>query len=224
VDFNFDDDKEGILAASRATSLLLVELIDAKNVKTWQFATAFFVAPNILLTAGHVVYEPKDGGKIDRYLFMPGDPFLDMDKVSQKAPHAIRCTVAENTWKPKGPMFKDIAVLSSGSFETKNFVPISCDAIPINAIIDVVGYPGEKRSNWLREKHPGLKSLVDSTRTSEAMLPTGKLVVTRGVVEETCGDMTSYKISTCPGLSGSCVVYKGKVHGNLVAPVIRLTL
>ena len=93
-------------------------------------------------------------------------------------------------------------------------MPLSCDPVPINGIVDIVGYPGEKTLLWLHKNHPDLLNLVDGTTRSEAMLPTRRLVVTRGVVEECCGDMTSYKVSTCPGLSGSCVIYQGKVHGS----------
>ena len=209
---DFDTNRDGILEASKATCLLFVQSTDAKGHSDWEFATAFFVAPNLLLTAGHNALNPKDAVKTDRWLFSPGTPHLDMDQIASHSPWAIRCTVVENMFK-SGEISKDIAVLSSENFEVESYLKISTDPVPVDAIIDVVGYPGEKKRKWLREKHPKLESLVTSETAGEMLLPTGKLVVTRGVVTERRPDVTSYTISTCPGFSGSCVIYNGKVHG-----------
>lgn len=213
VDSDFVAKKASIIEASKATSLLFIQSKDSKNRLVWDFATAFFVAPNLLLTAGHAALGPQDAISTERWLSLPGTPVLDIDRITNHSPCAIRCTVVETTYKAGAAMSKDIAILSSGNFETEHFLKLSADPVPIKAEIDVVGYPGEKRKMWLKEKHPDLKSIVDGATASELLLPTGKLVVTRGVVAESRTDITSYNISTCPGLSGSCLVYNGKVHG-----------
>lgn len=222
VDRNFDISKDSILEASKATCLLFIQSTDSKGHLDWEFATAFFVAPNLLLTAGHNALNPRDAVKIERWLFSPGTPHLNIDQIASQEPWAIRCSVVENMYKP-GEISKDIAILSSENFVVKHYLKISTDPVPENVTIDIVGYPGEKRRKWLREKHPQLDSLVVSEAAGEKLLPTGTLVVTRGVVAESRMDVTSYTISTCPGLSGGCVIYNGKVHGRsiMVLQLIR---
>ena len=91
--------------------------------------------------------------KIERWLFSPGTPHLNIDQIASHEPWAIRCSVVENMYKP-GEISKDIAILSSENFVVKHYLKISTDPVPENATIDVVGYPGEKKRKWLREKHP----------------------------------------------------------------------
>src|ERR1700685_802005 len=211
---NFDPDKSNIRAASRATSLLMIEAVDSKGHLMWDFATAFFISPNLLLTAGHAALDPDGAVRTERYLFIPGTPFLNWDQVSSRNPWAIRCTVVENLYRVGGSRSKAIALLSSGNFESQNYVSLSAKRIPQGGTIDIIGYPGEKRITWLREKHQGLKSLEESGAAGEELLPTRRLVVTRGVVAHNSGYLTSYNLSTCPGLSGSCVLFDGKVYGT----------
>ena len=217
---DFDANKHNILRASKATSLLLVQLTNSKGESDWEYATAFFVAPNLLLTAGHAALDPPDV-KTERWVFLPGTPYLDMDQIASRDPWAIRCTVVDNMYKAGAAISKDIAILSSGSFETKHYLKLSTDLVPAKATIDVVGYPSSKKENWLRRKHPDLESLVTGATAVENLLPTRKLVVTRGVVADHRADVTSYIISTCPGLSGGCLIYNGKVHGK---PTVLLEL
>src|ERR1700737_4179068 len=209
---SFENEKPGLIKAAKATCLLFVKITDAQNRVDWEFATAFFVGKNTLLTAGHAALDSRDT-KTERYIFLPGTRYLDMDNVQTLTPYAIRCTVLDTIYKSTDPS-RDIAILSSGSFETQSYVTLAADRIPNEVTVDIVGYPGRKSTKWLRDKHQGLRSLVDAEKSGEIFLPTGHLAVTRGVVlENTDGNMTSYKISTCPGLSGSCVVYNGKVYG-----------
>jgi hypothetical protein len=211
---DFDNEKTSILEASKATSLLLVESTDSKGRHAWDFATAFFVTPTLLLTAGHAAIDSPEAVKTERYLFLPGTLCLNIDEISARKPYAVRCNVVETLFKANAHVSKDIAILSSGSFESQSYLELSADPVPVDATIDIIGYPGEKRTNWLREKHPELKSLVEGASAGEALLPTRQLVVTRGVVKRPdYMDMTSYNISTCPGFSGSCLIYQGKVHG-----------
>lgn len=213
VDPDFDTDKNGILAASKATCLLVNESWDAQDHLTWEFATAFFIGRTWLLTAGHAALDPPDAVKIDRYLFLPGTPYLSIDTISKKHPHAIRYKVIDNMYRKGDPKTKDIALISSGTFETQHYLQLSLDRVAIDETIDIVGYPGEKKSNWLREKHPTLRSFEEAAKTSENFLPTRRLIVTRGKVAHNDRDMTSYHISTCPGLSGAGLIYKGVAHG-----------
>lgn len=213
VDCDFDACKASIIEASKATSLLFVQSKDSKGRLIWNFATAFFVGPNLLLTAGHAALDPPDAVSTERWLSLPGTPILHIDQVTSHYPCAIRCSVVETNFKAGAAISKDIAILSSNAFESRYYLNLCADDVPLNATIDVVGYPGEKTAKWLKERHPDLKSIVAGVEAGAALLPTGKLVVTRGIVAESRVDTTSYIISTCPGLSGGCMLYNGKAHG-----------
>ena len=210
---DFDPDKASILAASKATSLLMIEGVDSRGHRSLHFATAFFIAPSVLLTAGHAALEAAGAVRTDFYIFHPGTQYLDWNQVWRRTPSAIRCTVVQNLYSGGRSSSKDIAILSSGSFESAHFLPLSGDRIPVHRNVDVIGYPGEKRNLWLTEKHEGLNNVEESGAAGEVLLPTRQLVVTRGVVAYDAEDLTSYTISTCPGLSGACVMFNGKVHG-----------
>ena len=156
----------------------------------WDFATAFFISPTLLLTAGHAALDPDGAVRTERYLFLPGTPFLNWDQVASRNPWAIRCTVIENLYRPGGPRLRDIALLSSGSFESQNHLSLSAERIPLGRTIDVIGYPREKRITWLKEKHKGLNSLEESGVAGEELLPTRHLVVTRGIVAHNSSYLT----------------------------------
>src|SRR5947207_10281375 len=98
-----------------------MEYTDVNGDETWDFSTAFFVAPTLLLTAGHAALAPKDARL---YLFPPGTPELDFNAIISKSP-VIRPTVLDNDFKVKRDRTKDIAILSSGSYECRNYLPLS---------------------------------------------------------------------------------------------------
>ena len=220
---DFDTIKESLVAASKATCLLSIEFWDAQGRHGWQFATAFFVAPSLLLTAGHAALDPENAVRTDRYLFPQGASIITHDDIVSHSPSVVRCTLVKNEFRGYGHRkSKDIAILSSGSYETQHYVKLSTDPVPIGEAIDIIGYPGEKRWNWLKEKHPELKNLKVSEPSAESLLPTGTLVVTRGAVVHHENDITSYSVSTCPGFSGSCMLYKGKAHGEFKFDMLLL--
>ena len=210
---DFIPDKDYILAASRATSLLMIEGYDSKGRRSLEFATAFFIAPSLLLTAGHAAVSPN-GLRTELYLFHPGTTHLDFSQVAKRSPSAIRCAVVVNHYSGVGFPSNDIAILSSGNFESAHFLTLSGEGIPLDRNVDIIGYPGEIRDMWLSEKHDGLADVSKNKASGEVLLPPRQLVVTRGIVAHNSGSLVSYTISTCPGLSGSCVMFEGKVHGK----------
>ena len=211
---DFIPDKDYILAASKATSLLMIEAYDSKGRRTLEFATAFFIAPSLLLTAGHATVSPN-GLRTELYVFHPGTTYLSFSQVAKRSPSAIRCAVVVNHYREVGFPSNDIAILSSGNFESAHFLTLSGEGIPLNRNVDIIGYPGEIRDMWLSEKHDGLEDVGKNKAIAEMLLPLRHLVVTRGNVAHNSGSLVSYTISTCPGLSGSCVMFEGKVHGKI---------
>ena len=189
-----------------------MESYDAQGRSEWTFSTAFFVAPNLLLTAGHAVVPPKGSVKTHYCLFPPGTASVEFYDMIDETLDAIDAIILENTFKT-GEMAKDIALLSSGSYKNRHYLLMSFDPLATGDMVDIVGYPADKSKMWIAKKHPDLSNRRDAERIGEELLPRGKLAVTRGIVTSTCDDATSYTISTCPGLSGSCVLHNGKIYG-----------
>jgi Trypsin-like peptidase domain len=210
VNIDFDPAKESLLAASKATSLLVIEWTDKKKHGYLVVATAFFVGPSVLLTAGHAVLKPEEAVSIEYYLFPAGTEFISLADLVHRRPVIYPFEVIENASVRSN---LDLAILKT-AVQSSYFVDLSTQEMPIDGTADIIGYPGEKRERWIR-KHPGLadSEIENSEKTAEELLPKRTLVVTRGIVQHHNGCYTLYKISTCPGLSGSPVVYEGKVHG-----------
>ena len=225
---NFADAYDSIQEARKATSLLMVEYLDSNDCPVGRtYATAFFVGKSTLLTAAHsVVVVPKELSKnikIKIRLFNPGQVCHDMNEVRAGRPFTIVCRVLaylspsnlEKPYTTKNDMCQDIAILSAKPMESASVLKLSSESIPPGAIVDVIGYPGEQEIKWLLRNHENLRDKVNIKMRGEALLPPGSMVVTRGLtMEDTTGtSLTLYTNSTSPGLSGSCLVYNGKVCG-----------
>lgn len=200
------------MAAANCTSCVLIEEVEHEGKKRRRyFGTAFFVAENLLLTAGHNVVGVN--GRVTRIsISYPGLDQIQPWQISQRKMSTIECKLVGTIYKRNGPYTKDIAILDSGSFRHSSFLPLSSIVPPPDAIIDVIGYPGEIRHEWV-EAQSGLLNPVEGQEEAIRLFPHGCLNVTRGTVEE--GNTTlPYHISTCPGMGGSCVLYKGAVIGK----------
>jgi len=142
--------------------------------------------------------------------------FAKMGQIVSRSPWAIRCNVFETLLKPSESIFiKSIAILSSEQFEIQNYLKLSVDSIPVIEIVNIVGYSGVKSLNKLTKKQ---KKSDESKRVSKRMLPTLRLIVVCGIVTDN-DDLTSYNISTCPGLSVSSVLHNGKVYDIILYPL-----
>lgn len=120
------------------------------------------------------------------------------------------CTVVSSLYTHNGLSERDIAILHAGSYNAAYYLQISADAIPENAIVDVLGYPGELKSEWMRTQV--VNDVDESLNAAAKLLPKRTLTVSRGTVQS-IGSTVSYNLSTCPGMSGSCVLHRGKVIG-----------
>src|SRR5277367_1281368 len=74
---SFENDKTSILKAGNGTSILLVD-----NGTEFAVGTAFFIAPSILVTAGHSVTNAwKPGAQL--IISLPGQPVVDILELRQ---------------------------------------------------------------------------------------------------------------------------------------------
>ena len=191
--------------------MLLIEDESEGHTKR-HYATAFFIGPNMLLTAGHCTLGTVDP-RIRLIISRPFEsaPIDLMDLISRRM-ETIECTVLGSLYQKDGPGDLDISILHSGTYNSPTFLELSTHPIPVNAIADVIGYPGRHSTDFI-VSHSGLtKPFHECVASAETLLPAQTLTVTRGTIK-TVGSTISYEIATCPGMSGSCLLYKGKVYG-----------
>jgi V8-like Glu-specific endopeptidase len=197
------------LAAGKCVAYLVAEF---HNTSETHVATAFFIDRKHLLTAGHCLYKRNHSLKSVQ-LIEPGISHIDSTKLAQGNYFRIICEVASNLYNEKGSYENDIALLHTGSFSWPNYLELSTALPPKGATVDIIGYPAELSSAWMRTQGT-LRDIDANLATVQKLLPKRTLSISRGTVEG-AGTVISYKLSTVPGMSGACVVYKGRAIGIL---------
>lgn len=124
----------------------------------------------------------------------------------------IKCKVLGALYGPDGKISNDLAILDAGSYNATNYLPLSSTVPPSNVPVDVIGYPGDILHEWIKS-HEGLHALKTRQEEAERLFEKGSLTVTRGITK-VVGDTIIYNISSCPGMGGSCVLYKGSIIGE----------
>jgi V8-like Glu-specific endopeptidase len=188
--------------------LLLTEFTDEHHDTIHQFGTAFFIAPKYLLTAAHNVY-----GDNRKYIIsLPKSRRVRYSDLVSGA-DTLECSLLATVYgkNKKFAHKNDMAILHCGSFSAKDYLHLSKVPPPEKAEVSVIGYPGEIHTAWIR-RQPGINDIDDGTAAAQLLLPRGQLTVSQGTVTRS-NHLISYHLSTCPGLSGSCVLYEGKVVG-----------
>jgi V8-like Glu-specific endopeptidase len=214
---SFQENKKEIIAAAKCTAFVIIEepKTDGSNGVHRYTGTAFFVSPTRLLTAGHnIVGVHGPASKI--CIAYPGLPKVTAWQVAKLKVPAITCKVVGTMYRRGGPYVRDIAILDSGSYSYPHHLSLSLFNPPEDAkpTVDVIGYPGDIKLEWITE-HEGLLDYDKGQTDAVQLLPRGQLTVTRGEIEND-GETIPYHISTCTGMSGSPVLYKGKVIGMFV--------
>lgn len=191
--------------------MLLIE-DDSEGYTRRHYGTAFFVRPNILLTAGHCTLGLADP-RVRLFISRPleSGPIDLMNFVARRI-ETIECSVIDSLYRPDGPGHMDISILHSGTYNSPTFLQLSTLPVPCHDVVDIIGYPGRHSTDFI-VAHAGLtKPFQECITSAETLLPAQTLTVTRGIVE-TVGSTISYKATTCPGMSGGCLLYKGNVFG-----------
>lgn len=197
------------------TSFLHIEVSLPGGRIQRHFGTAFFIDRKHLITAGHNTYI-KEGTIKKIQITYPGLWRVNYTQLLDGKICTIDCTEVKSLYSKQGPYERDIALLHAGSHNAADFLQLSPE-LPKeidddHALVDVIGYPGELKSEWMRTQKD-IKDVDQSLDDVAKLLPKRTLTVTRGVLKS-IGKTVSYDLSTCPGMSGSCVLYKGKVIGN----------
>jgi V8-like Glu-specific endopeptidase len=198
------------------TCLIVDELQPDGSVKHG-YGTAFFVADNILLTAGHNLVSRRGYNIIGIRVTIPGTKVVQL---GSDGILTLRCKIISNSFKGFNGSCgrEDIAILKcSGLATPARYLPLATDHgnLSPRAIVDVIGYPGFIETAWIERQHKGkLKNFEESAKVARKMLPERTLTVSRGSVEEIKDGLCSYRVSTCPGMSGGALISKGNVYGN----------
>jgi len=208
---SFESNKDGLLKAGKCTCMLLID--HGTEITT---GTAFFVAPSLLITAGHCVANLV---KSQLILSLPGREFINADKLRNGDIEGLKCTVKATLFKPgrsSRDWTRDIAILETG-YISPNFLDLSRTHLEVGAVVDVIGYPGDIPIHWLR-RHHGLDSADQSKATAEKLLPMRHLTISRGNVAVANSTVT-YNVSTCRGMSGASLTSGGKAYGVHIGQV-----
>lgn len=177
--------------------------------------TAFFVAPKILLTAGHMVPDhnrkvvARPPGRQKAVLYLK-ELFYEKPRLE-----TFECELLET-----GPRNVDISVLRvKGDYQSPNWVQIGQSVLKKGQAVDVIGYPGlytEEYVGMMRPRELIERSDEESPWTDVervfSLFPKSTLVISYGVIAEE-GDRPLYHLSTVVGMSGSPVILDGCVVG-----------
>lgn len=198
----------------KCTSLVFIEESDL-NTKCKQrfYGTAFFISKHLLLTAGHNI-TGVHGSIIDIRITRPGLTQVHSWQVARGNVKTIKCKVLGTIYKRDGEVSNDLAILDAGSYTATDYLSLSSIIPPTNATVDVIGYAGDILHEWIRA-HEGLQAVKTRQEEAECLFQKGSLTVTRGITKSV-GNIITYNISSCPGMGGSCVLYKGSIIGQVL--------
>jgi hypothetical protein len=205
-----NSEQEAILKAGAHTVFIETEIQRDDGSIDNMTGTGFFVSEKHILTAAHVVV-PKDGTAIRIAVkceglktVVPTAPTWDCELV------AVMPTSDPGTYDP----VEDLAILRCPAHHSSEFLRLSTEAPEVATVTAyVIGYPGDLDQGWLSSRHPDLKDPRSVLKEAKQMLPRRTLTVTEGKITELVGGRANYQISTVPGMSGGCLMQKGKVCG-----------
>ena len=213
-----EEETETIIKMAKCLSMVCIEEMRRDGSKKTFWGTAFFISETRLLTAAHNVEGSQDKNTtIKIRVSAPGLSVVSPFKLARKQMQSIECDVVERIYHPVDDLgnYMDIAILDSGSHlvPEDQWLALTSKVPSPKSTISVIGYPGAIQLAWVTD-HGGLTDDDFKARgDAEALLPTGHLTLSRGVCRESLQHIIRYNISTCPGMSGGCVLLDGKAIG-----------
>lgn len=176
-----------------------------------------FIDDKHLLTAGHCFYDKnRRTDTIKRIrVVSPGLPYVNYSELQNGEILTLDCTIAKNLFKGIPGPEPDIALLHAGTGNGPLGTELSTEVPQPGAVVDVIGYPQEPLAAWFNlEKLKNIDDLDETIKTVRKLLPYRTLTISRGTIKTIGKGYITYKVSTVPGMSGSCLVHQGKVIGT----------
>jgi Trypsin-like peptidase domain len=212
----FDPNCNVLLDTCRCVVFLLIEFETHRG-----FATGFYVDKRYVVSAGHCFYDSYNRADTIKSILatFPGVPNVDFDKLHNEELCTLNFKVINNLYDPlHAKREHDIALLEcQGGVNGPRVIRLSTEFPPPDAIVDVIGYPAFiSDPSYLVTTKYKLKDLARALERIRTLLPMFSLTVSRGTIEST-GKMISYNASTIPGMSGSCLLYRGNVVGIFIS-------
>ena len=204
---DWDSRKDILVAVAKSTCYLGVWAYDEAQPTS---GTAFFVTPDILLTAGHVVPDRKRRVIVQKPGTREAALLVDDLFCENQGLETFECELLES-----GAPNVDISVLRvKGEYKSPHFVSIATTVFRKNGSVDLIGYPGtystEYVARMMRQTGANRSALVGVP----SLFPHCKLIISYGKVAEE-GHRPTYHLSTVPGMSGSPIVLAGHVVGEI---------
>jgi V8-like Glu-specific endopeptidase len=181
--------------------------------------TAFFIGPHTLLTAGHTISSKR----YPVYTQGPGVGGTKSAKAIYNADGVNRITLHIRDRLGDGTDgTPDLAILNINPIYTHGDpLEILWDAgLVAGKIVDVVGYPGTYTEDYIEDNYKQQVSDIQvAYKDAQSLLPQRTLSVSCGKLISG-GDKPEYRLTTFGGMSGSPVVYQGKVVGNFLCYLV----
>jgi hypothetical protein len=171
--------------------------------------TAFFVGPKTLVTAGHLV--PDNKRKIMAQIPGTRPRTLFVENLFNKPKFEVIECKCIGTGYPNA----DISILQVvGPYVATTYLQIE-PLMPKDedrTSVDVVGYPGLYDEYYIQSMHD---AAIEWEAVNDVLdlFPKHELVITHGPIVDR-GIMPTYRLSTVTGMSGSPVLFNGKVIGK----------
>jgi hypothetical protein len=212
---SFVNDEAKIITAANCTVLLVCDFTNKIGSVTRHWGTAFFISPTHLLTAAHICFGDTPNAKLTRLFIVhpPGLPFVNYTALATDQLTTLECTIVGTVYGKKQcyTSMNDIAILHAGSIKVPYYLPLSTTLPLEGAAVNVIGYPGRIQPKWI-QMQPGIRDTDAGQKAAEILLPERRLTISQGKVTAT-GPLISYDVSTCPGMSGACVLYNDQIVG-----------
>ncbi|KAM0342527.1 hypothetical protein ACHAPU_009501 [Fusarium lateritium] len=182
---------------------------DGKGKPVWMMGTGWLIRPDVLVTAGHVVYDwgRRYGAASQIRCFIGYNGRASLQTAQVQARYGVKVVSTEEWLQDSGNRTRDLAFIQvdrafTGNLRTFNYV--NTPPSGHKTLLGVVGYPGDKS---LRDTETG-----DEEKGAQMYEEYAKNDYDLG---ESTRHMVEYQISTFGGQSGAPILRKA--NGQLVS-------
>jgi len=210
VDPKFELRHTSLVRAAQSTCFIGVNpgIDDRGNEVLYSSGNAFFVGPQTLITAAHVV--PDNKRRIVAQIPGTRERTPLVSTMFNNPPFEVLDCTCIATGRPD----VDISILQvTGTWKTEKYLQLDKEPLDIDSRppVDLVGYVGRYDECYIQHLNPRVLT-GSEIRDFEALLPKTKLLISHGSLVNG-GIMPTYAVTTAVGMSGCPVLCDGRVIG-----------